>query len=44
LRLSSTITFTADGSISIMLEANGGRLACTLATAPGSDRGTYVCH
>src|SRR4030095_16405053 len=27
----STITFAANGSISIVLEANGGRLACTLA-------------
>jgi len=40
----STITFAADGSVSIMLAAGGERLSCTLATAPGSDRGTYVCN
>ena len=27
-----------------MLAAGGERLSCTLATAPGSDRGTYVCN
>jgi len=40
----STITFAADGSISIMLEAGGGRLSCALASAPGQERGLYVCH
>ena len=40
----STITFAADGSIAIMLEAGGERLSCALVTAPGTGRGTYVCR
>src|SRR5262245_8192718 len=40
----STITFAADGTITIVLEASGERLSCELDGQPSSERGTYVCQ
>ena len=37
------LVFGADGSVSLMLVTEGQRLACELVTAPGPERGTYVC-
>jgi len=33
----------AHGSVFLVLVSGGQRLACTLVTQPGSDRGTYAC-
>ena len=35
--------FGADGSVALVLVTEGQRLACELVTAPGPERGTYVC-
>ena len=33
----------ADGSVFLVLVSEGQRLACTLVTRPGPERGTYAC-
>ena len=33
----------ADGSVFLVLVSEGQRLACTLVTKPGPERGTYAC-
>jgi hypothetical protein len=33
----------ADGTVFLVLVSAGERLACTLVTQPGPDRGTYAC-
>ena len=33
----------AHGSVFLVLVSGGQRLACTLVTQPGPDRGTYAC-
>ena len=33
----------ADGSVFLVLVSKGQRLACTLVTQPGPERGTYAC-
>ena len=33
----------AHGSVFLVLVSEGQRLACTLVTQPGPDRGTYAC-
>jgi hypothetical protein len=37
------LVFGADGSVSLVLVAEGQRLACSLVTKPGPERGTYLC-
>src|SRR5262245_19064567 len=37
------LVFGADGSVALVLVTEGQRLACELVTAPGPERGTYLC-